>query len=95
MVSGDLTFATVREVYEQSLGFAHQLPLPTDIDLEAVEKADSAGLALLLEWQSWARKKNHLFHFVRVPERLRELARMAEADKILEFEENNDQVVLP
>jgi phospholipid transport system transporter-binding protein len=56
------------------------------IDLSAVGSADSAGLALLIEWYCWAARANTSVRFVAVPAQLRALAKISDIDGLLPFE---------
>ncbi|HEY8553493.1 MAG TPA: STAS domain-containing protein, partial [Burkholderiales bacterium] len=49
-VAGDLTFETVPEIYAESRAWFERANGRVTVDLAEVERADSAGLALLLEW---------------------------------------------
>ncbi|NBB92368.1 MAG: STAS domain-containing protein [Gammaproteobacteria bacterium] len=49
---------------------------PRAVDLEAVESGDSSALALLLEWQSRARRAGGVVRFEKPPEGLRVIARL-------------------
>lgn len=51
-LSGELTFATVTGLYRRMSDLARRDGMPSAIDLSEVSRIDSAGLALLLEWQS-------------------------------------------
>jgi phospholipid transport system transporter-binding protein len=69
-VAGPLTFDTVHGL----------LALPTmeaqesiTIDLAGVPRADSAGLALMLEWLRQARHNNRTLTFTHIPARLQDL----------------------
>ena len=84
-VIGDLTLKTVSQIYAESLRFAGQETLPVEFDLEKVGHIDSAGMALLLEWQSWAHRHNHHFRFNNVPEHLIKLASLSDAEHLLDL----------
>jgi anti-anti-sigma factor len=84
-VTGDLTLKTARKVYEESLKFAGQESLPVEFDLEGVGHVDSAGMALLLEWQSWAHRHNHHFRFSNAPQHLMKLATLSDAEHMLDL----------
>ena len=80
-VSGDLTLGTVAGLYEQSRKI-----LPGDIetvDLAGVSRIDSAGLALLLEWQAAAHRNSRPLAFRDAPEDLLRLAALSEATRLL------------
>ncbi len=74
-IRGPLTFATVATLYRREA-----VP-PADggqlrIDLQHVTRADSAGLALMLEWQRTARLAGGRIEFVGMPEQLRALIKV-------------------
>ena len=50
---GDMSFETAEQILRASEGPFEQ-HTRIEVDLSQVEKADSAGLALLLEWITWA-----------------------------------------
>lgn len=53
------------------------------LDLSEVSKADSAGLALLLEWKSRAMAENGEIEFVSVPESLLAIAKTTEVRELI------------
>ncbi len=57
--------------------------LPECIDLSELQQVDSAGLALLLEWQAQARAAGRQIEFANPPESLRVLAELSQADTLL------------
>jgi len=74
-ISGALTFATVSSWYRQSSAwFAGDGELV--VDLSGVTRADSAGLALLIEWLRQARSANRALRFVQAPEQVLTLTRI-------------------
>ena len=83
LVSGVLTFATVTKVFANSKNLFKDAPDHLVIDLTEVERADSAGLALLVEWLAVATHLNRTLTFEHVPEQLTTLASMCSVDKIL------------
>jgi phospholipid transport system transporter-binding protein len=78
-VSGALTFDSVASLYSQTIVSTHS----GDIDLVGVNAVDSAGLALLLEWQAAARARGDNLNFVNAPSDLKRLAAMSEATDLL------------
>jgi len=78
-VSGDLTFATVPVLLERSEAVARG---PLVVDLGAVGHADSAGLALLVEWSRRARAVGHELSYVNLPEQLVRLVRVSGLEQI-------------
>ncbi len=54
-----------------------------NVDFSSVTKADSAGLALLLEWKLQARQRGAEIHFTDLPESVVAIARTTEVDHLL------------
>jgi phospholipid transport system transporter-binding protein len=82
---GVLTFESVPALYRE---MERRLPASgpvTSIDLSKIEAADSAGLALLLEWQSRQRPRGRELTMTGAPENLRHLARLCEAVELLKL----------
>ncbi len=76
-VTGLLTFQTVPQFFEQSLSWLTGGQEPLTVDLAGVARADSAGLALLLEWRQRAEAAGRRLSYVNPPEQLRHLARVS------------------
>ncbi|NIR84688.1 MAG: STAS domain-containing protein [Gammaproteobacteria bacterium] len=73
-ISGPLTFASVAELYGSGTG---ELPAgDIEIDLRGVTQVDSAGLALLVEWQKRARRNGATISLRQAPSQLLELIRV-------------------
>lgn len=53
------------------------------IDLAGVSEADSAGLALLIEWLSVARGADRKLRYENLPQQLQQLARLSEVEELL------------
>ena len=74
-VAGELTFDTVPALYQDSLSwFAGTSELT--IDLAQVARADSAGLALLLEWLRGGERAGCRVHLVNIPQQVQTLIRI-------------------
>lgn len=81
-LSGDLTFETAEEILRASEApFEEHTQL--EIDLSGVEEADSAGLALLLEWVTWANHSVREIRFTRIPEKIQAIAQTTEVEGLL------------
>ena len=84
VVTGELTFASARDARQLGL-----LVLDSSraerivIDCSAVTRADSAGLAVLLDWLAWGRRKTRPVSLVNLPESLLAIARISEVDGLL------------
>ncbi len=83
-VSGELGFETVSALLEQSRSTLFAEPAARiELDLGGVSRADSAGLALLLQWMRMARELNCEIRFQRLPQQLLAIARPAELEPLL------------
>ena len=89
-LAGDLTFATVASLYDRMDAQSRRGHMPSVIDLSEVGQIDSAGLALLLEWQSAFRKQQaarggseSLIRIENPPEALIKIARLCDAEDYL------------
>ena len=54
-----------------------------EVDLSGVTDCDSAGLALLLEWVTWANHTVREIRFTGMPERIMAIARTTEVERLL------------
>lgn len=81
-LSGDMSFATAERILRDSeRPFSEHTQL--EIDLSGVRKADSAGLALLLEWITWANHTVREIRYVSIPQSIRAIAETTEVDQLL------------
>ena len=81
-LSGEMTFDTAERILEVSeKPFKAHTRL--EIDLSAVTESDSAGLALLLEWVTWANHTVREIRFSGMPERVLAIAKTTEVDGLL------------
>jgi phospholipid transport system transporter-binding protein len=79
VVDGDLTFSAMDKKTVSSFAFLAANKQIT-IDLGKVSNADSAGLALMLEWTKHARSKRVQLHFINIPEQILNLAKLSNID---------------
>ena len=81
-LSGEMTFDTAEQILRASEEpFEEHTQL--EIDLSEVTDSDSAGLALLLEWVTWANHSVREIRFIGVPERVLAIARTTEVEPLL------------
>jgi len=84
VVTGELTFATARDA--RQLG---ELVLESSaaesivVDCGGVTRADSAGLAVLLDWLAWGRRRSRPVALHNLPASLLAIARISELDGLL------------
>lgn len=81
-LTGEMTFATAERILRESeLPFEEHTSL--EIDLSGITMSDSAGLALLLEWVTWANHTVREIRFEGMPERVMAIAKTTEVDGLL------------
>jgi phospholipid transport system transporter-binding protein len=85
-IAGELTLDTVSTVFRQAEIAATQGRQIADVDLAAVSRVDSSGLALLLEWQSLAHRNGRIMRIRNAPPGLLSLTRLCEASDLMVFE---------
>ena len=81
-VSGAITYANAARALLQS----PQAPgggATLNIDLAALEDADSATLAVLIAWSAQARRRGAALRYQRAPQGLRNLARLCDVETLL------------
>lgn len=84
-LAGELSFESVGlALRETKAWFA--APAQVVFDLDGITKADSAGLALLLEWLRQAGQNGVELHYVNLPPQLLAMARVAGVDGILSID---------
>lgn len=84
-LTGDLTLATVAGWHERFKTASRSDGLPEEIDLSAVDRADTSALALLLEIESWARAAGQSIRWTEPPPGLRVLADLTGASSLLNW----------
>lgn len=81
-LSGEMTFDTAERILKESEE-PFEAHTQLEIDLSGVTESDSAGLALLLEWVTWANHTVREIRFEGMPERVLAIARTTEVEKLL------------
>ena len=93
VLSGVFGFATARSILEASeAAFADRESVV--VDLAGVTHADSAGLAVLLEWVTWAHHAGREIRFQAMPKSIRAIARISEVVGWLEPGEDFNRTVV-
>jgi phospholipid transport system transporter-binding protein len=81
-LSGELGFGTVSGILKDSrAGLSDGDDI--EVDLSGVTRADSAGLALLVEWLRAAERAGRSISFVNMPAQMQSIARICGLDDIL------------
>ena len=85
-VSGELNMQTVPAISRMANGQLMGLQGEVSIDLSAVTRADSAGLALLIDWLRIAKQHQYTIAFRNLPKQLLQIAAVSELEDILPIE---------
>ena len=85
-VVGEMSFETSPDLLETSekLFAPHSL---IRVDLSDVTRADSAGLALMIEWITWANRTVREIRFDQIPDMIMNIARISEIEDMLKVGE--------
>ncbi len=85
LVTGELTFATAREARGtgQRLLRAQPPNQTIRVDCSGIEKSDSAGLAVLLDWLGTARSAGQRLAYTNLPAQIIAIAEISELDELL------------
>lgn len=82
VLEGELSFATVtRLLYEARRLFEESEEIR--IDLQAITRSDSAGLALLVECMRGAQQLGKPIQFLNIPPQMLAIARVSSLDQVL------------
>lgn len=81
-VKGDMGFNTAGYLLERSEDLFEDYT-EIEVDLLAVTRTDSAGLALMLEWINWANHSVREIRFLNIPKKIRAIARATEVEDLL------------
>jgi anti-anti-sigma factor len=84
-ITGEMTFNSTPSLYKELASHHQSKGQNIAIDLCEVGRADSSGLALLLEWQAVARQQNRTLQIINAPDDLLRLAKLCEADVMLDI----------
>ena len=86
-LGGALTFDSTPVVFERLDDRIRSADTRVTIDLDRIERIDSSGLALLLEWQAVVMQRDNSLQIHNAPDSLIKLAHLCEADKLLDMSE--------
>lgn len=81
-LSGSMGFDTAGSILNESEELFEEHTL-LEVDLSGVTETDSAGLALLLEWITWANHTVREIRFSGTPEKIDAIAKTTEVDHLL------------
>ena len=83
IIKGELNMQTVPALAESARALLAQAQGELTVDLSGVSRADSAGLALLIDLQRLARQQQFTIRFSHLPEQLSQIMRLSELPEIL------------
>lgn len=84
LISGELNVQSVPQAEQQMAVLLSQLPVgELCIDLQAVTRCDSAGLALLVAWLRAAKRLQLRLVYRHLPEQLLQIAKVTEVNSFL------------
>lgn len=78
-----MTFSSVRDLLQRSTELFSAVD-KLEVDLSQVDHADSAGLALVLEWMAQAAERNAKIVFTGIPESMISIARLCQVESLLD-----------
>ncbi|MBT3504834.1 MAG: STAS domain-containing protein [Piscirickettsiaceae bacterium] len=87
LVSGELTFSTVKSVLNEIHSLVGSLST-LQIDLSDVTRSDSAGLALLVHWMRAAKQAKKPLFFHHIPAQMLAIASASGLDEFLPVPNN-------
>jgi phospholipid transport system transporter-binding protein len=82
LLSGEMVFRTAGLILRESEELFED-HTRIEVDLSGVTQSDSAGLALLLEWITWANHTVREIRFVGMPDKINAIAKTTEVDHLL------------
>ena len=82
LLTGELTRKTVNSTFEKKAAVLISKDI-TLLDLSAVTRVDTAGLAWLLLVLEHSRKQRQNIHFINIPQELIKLAKLSAVDTFL------------
>lgn len=87
-LEGELGFRTVVRLLMASRSLFNWGSAGLTVDLAAVSRADSAGMALLLEWMRQARVAGGVIHYRALPAQLQQIALASDLETLLPLDDH-------
>ncbi len=88
-LTGELTFATASLALKTTAGLFKNGDATLCFDLADIERSDSAGMALLIEWLRLAERAGTPLRYTHLPENLRAMARVSGVAEFLSTDPAN------
>jgi phospholipid transport system transporter-binding protein len=86
LITGDLTFDSVPELWQDAQSLLKSASF-TVVDLAAVNRADSAGVAMLVAWLGLAQQQHYALRFINATAQLQALVRSAGLSELLALDD--------
>ena len=84
VITGELTFASARDARQLGMLVLESARAQSIvIDCGGISRADSAGLAVLLDWLAWGRRKSRTIKLENLPASLLAIAKISEVEGLL------------
>lgn len=83
LIAGELNMQTVPELLEEVETVLSRTQGEVCFDLQGVDRTDSAGLALLVEWMQYARQRERHLTFKNLPQQMHDIARVSGLEELL------------
>jgi phospholipid transport system transporter-binding protein len=84
LVTGPMTFQTARRLCEAGIwAFIRDASPMIVVDCAGVTHADSAGLAVLIEWRRWSHLQGRHLQFASLPTTINAIAQLSEVSELL------------
>jgi len=80
-LEGELSFETVPGLFTSARQAMHD-SIPSSVDLGSVERVESAGVALMLDWIRAARVHGRTLSFDNIPEHMQSIAALCGVDHL-------------
>jgi phospholipid transport system transporter-binding protein len=85
VVRGPLTFTTAAAAWRAGQRALEACQgAEVDIDCAGIERADSAGLAVLVEWLAWGQRHQRKLRLQSLPATLVDIARISELEDLIQ-----------
>jgi phospholipid transport system transporter-binding protein len=82
-VRGALGFSTVAGLWAEGLPLFRRVSGACELDVSGVERVDSAGVALLVEWMRLARERGAVMRITGAPPAMKDLIQLADLQDLL------------
>ncbi len=83
LIAGELNMQTVPELLQEVEKVLSRTQGEVCFDLQGVDRSDSAGLALLVEWMQYARQRERHMIFKNLPQQMHDIARVSGLEELL------------